>query len=231
MTDTPSARGRRGKLVAAAASALLAVVGVAAVAVGIRGSDGPPTPTASSTSLGSAASSDAQPAPAAPSSPVSTAPRFGRFLPASRPTMLDIASIGVHSGDFVDLDVTSDGTIAVPGTAHEVGFYVGGPTPGQLGPAVMAAHVDSTQGPGVFYRLGQVKPGAAVRVSRADGSVLQFVVDKVALYPKDRFPTDEVYRGTFDRAEIRLVTCGGTFDKVRHYLDNVVVFGHLVGVA
>jgi sortase (surface protein transpeptidase) len=93
---------------------------------------------------------------------------------------------------------------------------------------VIAAHVDSTKGPGVFYRLGAVKAGATVQVSRSDGSVLRFVVDKVALYPKDAFPTDEVYRGGFDRAEIRLVTCGGTFDKVRHYLDNVVVFGHLV---
>jgi sortase (surface protein transpeptidase) len=156
-----------------------------------------------------------------------SAPSFGPFLAASRPTVIDIPSIGVHSSTFVDLGVTADGTIAVPGTADEVGFYVGGPTPGQLGPAVIAAHVDSTKGPGVFYRLGAVKVGATVRVSRADGSVLRFVVDKVALYPKDAFPTEAVYRGGFDRAEIRLVTCGGTFDKVRHYLDNVVVFGHL----
>ncbi len=228
MTDSTSRGGRRGTLIAAAASAVLCVVGVGAVTLGARGTDGPPTPTVAAPSI-SVPAPDAAPAPMAPSPRNSTTPRFGRFLPASRPTVLDIPSIGVHSAAFVDLDVTADGTISVPGTADEVGFYVGGPTPGQLGPAVIAAHVDSTQGPGVFYRLGAIKVGASIRVSRADGSVLRFVVDKVALYPKDRFPTDQVYRSTFDRAEIRLVTCGGTFDKVRHYLDNVVVFGHLFG--
>ena len=153
--------------------------------------------------------------------------RIGAFLPASRPTRIDILSIGVASTSFVDLGVAADGTITVPGSADEVGFYTGGPTPGQLGPAVIAAHVDSRQGPGVFYRLGAVKAGDTVKIGRADGSTTTFRVDKVAAYPKDRFPTEEVYRGNFTQSEIRLVTCGGTFDKVRHYLDNVVVFAHL----
>ncbi len=230
MTGSTSTGGRRGTLVAAATSVVLAVVGVGTVTLGVRGSEGPPAPTGSTPSSSTATSMPA-PAALAPTASANTAPRFGRFLPASRPTVLDIPSIGVHSSAFVDLDVTPDGTMSVPATADQVGFYVGGPTPGQLGPAVIAAHVDSIQGPGVFYRLGAVEVGASVRVSRADGSVLRFVVDKVALYPKDRFPTEQVYRGTFDRAEIRLVTCGGTFDKVRHYLDNVVVFGHLLGIA
>jgi len=131
------------------------------------------------------------------------------------------------STSFVDLGVAADGTITVPGSADEVGFYTGGPTPGQLGPAVMAAHVDSKQGPGIFYKLGTVKGGDVIKVARADGSTTTFRVDKVATYPKDQFPTEEVYRGDFTRSEIRLVTCGGPFDKVKHYLDNVVVFAHL----
>ncbi len=103
--------------------------------------------------------------------------------------------------------------------------------PGQLGPAVLAAHVASRQGPGVFYRLGAVKAGDRVTVTRADGSKITFVVDKVASYPKDQFPTEAVYRGDFRQSELRLVTCGGTFDKVKHYLDNVVVFAHLQSAA
>ena len=150
---------------------------------------------------------------------------------ASAPTRIEIPSIGVTSGTFVDLGIAADGTISVPGTADEVGFYTGGPTPGQLGPAVLAAHVDSTKGPGIFYRLGAVKAGDQVKIGRADGSTATFIVDKVASYPKDQFPTEEVYRGGFDRSEIRLVTCGGTFDKVKHYLDNVIVFAHLESVA
>ena len=115
----------------------------------------------------------------------------------------------------------------MPGSADEVGFYAPGPTPGELGPAVLAAHVDSKQGPGIFYRLGSVKAGDPVIIHRQDGSTTTFVVDKVASYPKDQFPTDEVYHGSFTQSEIRLVTCGGPFDKVKHYLDNVIVFGHL----
>jgi len=158
-------------------------------------------------------------------------PDFGPFLPASAPSVLDIPSIRVRSARFVDLKVASDGTLEVPGTADEVGFYTGGPAPGQLGPAVLGAHVDSSKGPGIFYRLGEVKPGAKVHITREDGIVATFVVDKVTVYPKDRFPTEQVYRGDFTSSEIRLVTCGGTFDRVKHYLDNVVVFGQLAGSA
>jgi len=154
-------------------------------------------------------------------------PRLGRSLPASDPVALEIPSIGLKSSNFVDLEVGKDGTLEVPGSAEEVGFYTGGPTPGQLGPAVLGAHVDSEKGPGIFYSLGAVKPGAKIHIAREDGSRVTFVVRKVAVYPKDDFPTEAVYGGDVVGAEIRLVTCGGTFDRIKHYLDNVVVFGHL----
>ena len=234
--------GRRGAVYAVAATVALLLVGVVVLFLGIRGTDGPPAPAAASavTTSASAPSTTAPtpsapvapppaaaPAPAAPA-PAAPAPQF---VGASAPTGIDIPSVGIRSTTFVDLSVAADGTISVPGTANEVGFYTGGPTPGQLGPAVIGAHVDSTQGPGIFYRLGAIKPGAEIKVNRADGSVTTFTVDKVATYPKDQFPTEEVYRGDFTKSEIRLVTCGGTFDKVKHYLDNVVVFGHLTQAA
>lgn len=82
---------------------------------------------------------------------------------------------------------------------------------------MLGAHVDSTKGPGIFYRLGAVKPGDKVIVHRQDNTTVTFTVDKVANYPKDQFPTDEVYSGAgFTKSEIRLVTCGGPFDKVKH---------------
>jgi len=247
MTLQETGGGRRGRF-AAAATAVLLVIGVLALVLGLRGQSGPPQPPAaapsSSTSTATATStptsSASVPTTTAPTagSPTTTAAlpatpgkQIGQFIAASAPTGIEIPSIGVKSSSFVDLGIAADGTITVPGTADEVGFYTGGPTPGQLGPAVLAAHVDSTKGPGIFYRLGAVKTGDVVKVSRADGTTTTFVVDKVASYPKDQFPTEEVYRGDFDKSEIRLVTCGGTFDKVKHYLDNVVVFGHLDGVA
>ena len=231
MNELSRTGGRRGAYSIAAATVVLLVVGIISIALGIRGYDGPPVPP-----IPAAAAAAAQPvtasvdaskqSPSRRQSSTATT-RFGAFLPASMPTGIDIPSIGVHSTSFVALGVAADGTIEVPGTADEVGLYAGGPTPGQLGPSVMAAHVDSTKGPGIFYRLGEIVPGDKVRVTRADGSRLTFVVDKVAQYPKDKFPTDLVYHGDFTTAQIRLVTCGGTFDKVKHYLDNVVVFGHL----
>lgn len=226
--------GRRGVL-AAAATAVLAVIGVMALALGLRGQAGPPQPEAAEPAGTSASAPATVPATTAPgpttAPPTTPEPpatnRIGPFLPASAPNRIEIPSIGVASTSFVDLGIAADGSITVPGSADEVGFYTGGPTPGQLGPAVLAAHVDSKQGPGVFYRLGAVKVGDAVKIGRADGSTTTFRVDKVATYPKDQFPTEEVYRGDFTRSEIRLVTCGGLFDKVKHYLDNVVVFAHL----
>lgn len=89
-------------------------------------------------------------------------------------------------------------------------------------------HVDNKKGPAIFYRLGELKPGEQVKVSRKDGSVATFAIDKVARYAKAEFPTSLVY-GTTKRAEIRLVTCGGAFDQTTgHYVDNIVVFGHLL---
>ncbi|XGX79444.1 hypothetical protein LQK93_02255 [Terrabacter sp. BE26] len=153
---------------------------------------------------------------------------IGTFLAASQPTSIEIPSIGVRSTRFVTLGTQRNGTISVPGTAQEVGLYDGGPTPGQLGPAVLAAHVDTPSGvPGIFYRLGRVKAGDLVRITREDGSHLTFTVDRIAAFRKTEFPTALVYRGDFTRAEIRLVTCGGPTDSRNEYRDNVVVFGHL----
>jgi hypothetical protein len=235
---------RRGPIGAAAVAVLLLVVSTAAIVVGVKGSDGPPQPAAATPLTSTPAGPAPTPSGSRTSDPTSratpearglealkpkaaTQSKIGPFLAASRPTVLDIPSIGVHATDFVDLRVSADGSLGVPGTTNEVGFYRDGPSPGQLGTAVLGAHVDSKKGPGIFYRLGAVKTGDKVQISRADRSVTTFVVDKVQAYPKDRFP-DDVYTGDFTRAEIRLITCGGTFDRsTGHYRDNVVVFGHL----
>jgi hypothetical protein len=88
--------------------------------------------------------------------------------------------------------------------------------------------VDSAaEGPSVFYRLGELQPGDRVSVTRADGSVADFIVDEVRRYPKDSFPTELVY-GDIDHAGLRILTCGGAFDAAAgHYVDNIVVFATL----
>ncbi|WP_083283308.1 sortase domain-bontaining protein [Humibacillus sp. DSM 29435] len=238
-----SERGRRGTFGVAAAAALLLVVGLVVLVLGIRGHDGPPQPAAAPTVSASAeAGPSVTPSPDATTpSGGSTTPKatkatkapapksdLGQFLEASAPTSIEIPAIDLRSTTFVPLSVQSNGTISVPGTVDEVGLYRDGPTPGQLGPSVLAAHVDSPSGrKGIFYKLGAVKVGDQVRITRADKSTLTFTVDKVSAYRKTEFPTDLVYKGDYKRAEIRLVTCGGPVDSANEYRDNVVVFGHL----
>jgi hypothetical protein len=80
----------------------------------------------------------------------------------------------------------------------------------------------------VFAALHELAPGDEVSVVRSDGSTAVFAVTQVAQYDKDAFPTDAVY-GDLDHAGLRLITCGGTFDRgARSYVDNVVVFAELV---
>ena len=109
-----------------------------------------------------------------------------------------------------------------------VGWYTGSPRPGAVGSSVLAGHVDSKSGPGVFYWLSALRAGDRVYVSRADGTMAVFSVTKVQTYPKDEFPTAAVYGATPD-PELRLITCGGTFDSASgHYLNNVVAYATAV---
>ncbi|WP_218938344.1 class F sortase [Modestobacter altitudinis] len=152
-------------------------------------------------------------------------------LAESLPTRLEIPAIGVTS-DLLQLGLNADNTVEVPPLSKDsrAGWYEYSPTPGQIGPAVLLGHVDSAEyGPGVFFELGALQPGESVAVSRADGSTALFKVDRVASYPKDEFPTDDVYGDTAG-PELRLITCGGTFDPDSDsYLYNVIVFASFIG--
>jgi len=138
------------------------------------------------------------------------------------PVRLRIPSIGVDSPlEQVGLDAR--GAIAAPRRFQEAAWYRRGPRPGQPGPAVLLGHVDSTSGPAVFYRLATLKTGAAVLVERADGTTARFRVSGRIQVAKTRFPADLVYGPTL-APSLRLVTCGGSFDRqTGHYRDNVVV--------
>lgn len=137
---------------------------------------------------------------------------------------LSIPSIGVDSV-LVPLGVDpGTGTLQPPQAYNIAGVFAAGPVPGQIGPAVIAGHIDSGNGPGVFYRLQELAPEDRVSVFLSDGQEVVFRVVSVAQYPKDAFPTDLVYGTTPERA-LRLITCGGSFDRSRQsYLDNIVVY-------
>jgi sortase (surface protein transpeptidase) len=145
----------------------------------------------------------------------------------STPLRLRVPSIGVDT-HLMALGLTTAGALEVPPNGFPAGWYTGSPTPGQLGPAIIAGHVHWNGRPGVFYRLGQVRPGARVKVRRKDGLTVVFIVTKVRDYSKARFPSRAVY-GNIPRAGLRLITCGGFNQQTATYDDNIVVFAKLVG--
>ncbi len=108
------------------------------------------------------------------------------------------------------------------------GWYAGGPSPGDAGPAVIVGHLDGDRGPAVFWRLGQLRPGDAIVIRRADSSAVRFLVAAVSRYKRSAFPSDRVY-GATGVPELRLITCGGLFNPItRQYSDNLVVFASAI---
>jgi LPXTG-site transpeptidase (sortase) family protein len=138
------------------------------------------------------------------------------------PTRLKIKAIGVDTA-LETLRLGGDGALIPPKNFAKAGFYADGTMPGDTGPAVIAGHVDSKRGPAVFYDLREMQSGDKIQVVRG-GRTLTFTVTRTAWYPKNKFPVDEVYGPTPDR-QLRLITCGGVFDRsLRSYKDNLVVY-------
>jgi len=144
-----------------------------------------------------------------------------------RPVKLAIPAIGVHSR-LVRLGITRQHTLQVPASAAIAGWFTGSPRPGAIGASIIAGHIDSHTGPGVFFRLKDLHQGERVYIDRLNGSVAAFRIISVRTYAKQRFPTRAVY-GPVPDAELRLITCGGQFDySTGSYLSNVVVSAVLV---
>jgi hypothetical protein len=159
----------------------------------------------------------------APTGPIVAPPQPAAPAPVASPVSLIIPLIGVRTS-LIRLGLQADGALQVPSTTSVAGWYTGSPRPGAIGSAVIVGHIDSYKGPGVFFRLDTLGKGDKVYVRRADGTMVMFRVTAVQTYPKDKFPTQAVYGPTPD-AELRLITCGGTFDSTTgHYLSNIVVY-------
>ena len=143
------------------------------------------------------------------------------------PVRVRLPSVDVDSS-LARLGTDAAGALVPPADFDQAGWFTAGPAPGETGPAVIAGHVDSRTGPAVFFRLAELAVGDPVLVGRRDGTTVTFTVTAVDRYAKSAFPTAEVYGPTPD-AQLRLITCGGDFDRSRgSYTDNVVVSARLV---
>ncbi|MFJ6460429.1 class F sortase [Streptomyces sp. NPDC091387] len=187
--------------------------------IGSPADDKPPAPPS--------VAAPAAPAPAASSAaPETAAP--GPSLPRSVPKRLQIPAIAVDA-PFTPLSIGSSGRLDAPppNDKNLAGWFKDGVTPGERGAAIVAGHVDTTTGPAVFLQLRFLRPGSTVDITRTDGTVATFKVDTVETFSKAKFPDKRVYADTPD-AQLRLITCGGNYDRtVKDYEDNVVVFAHL----
>ncbi|MFG2433434.1 class F sortase [Streptomyces sp. NPDC048508] len=148
----------------------------------------------------------------------------------SRPVKIAIPSIFIEA-PVVDLGLDKQGQLGAPPLTKpkEVGWFRDGPSPGEAGTSLIVGHRDTTTGPAIFLNLNALHRGDMVKVTRADNVTAVFTVDEVGKYAKDKFPNDKVY-GNTKRPELRLMTCGGRFDKKHGYAANVVVFAHLASL-
>jgi LPXTG-site transpeptidase (sortase) family protein len=133
------------------------------------------------------------------------------------------------NADIITVGKNADGSMETPDiNSHDTGWYKYGPTPGEIGPAIIVGHVDNLNGPSVFWRLGELKAGDKVEITRKDGKPVKFKVDSVQQFEQENFPAKKVY-GNTDHAGLRLITCGGTFDSsTGRYTHNTVVFASVI---
>jgi hypothetical protein len=210
----PPPRGRGRVRLAGFAGGCLVFGGVIAMLIAVLAQQHAPAPTAS-------AAGKLGPGDAGPS------------LHQSLPVSVAIPTIGVQS-KLLHLGRNEDGTMEVPNlitSANEAAWYKYSVTPGQIGTAVIEGHLDSYQGPAVFFRLGALRPGNRISVTLADGITAVFRVTGVREYAKDKYPATTIYAPA-NYAALRLITCGGDFDAATgHYLSSVVVFASLVSSA
>lgn len=197
---------------------LVALAGVASAAIVLLGAERPPDVVAEEVAVPRSDRTTTSPGPTT----TEAAPR-----PAG-PGRVVIDRIDVDA-EVIDLGLDPEGALEVPTDFAQTGWWTGGARPGEEGPAVIVGHVDSVDGPAVFFRLEELVPGDEVTVVADDGTPTTFVVERSRQVAKDDFPTEEVY-GATDEAELRLVTCDGDFDRsTGHYDDNLIVFLRAVG--
>ncbi|MPY47350.1 class F sortase [Streptomyces acidicola] len=165
----------------------------------------------------------------APATPRATASAADPALPRSVPERISIPQIGVNA-PFTGLSIGASGQLNPPPAddTNLVGWFRDGASPGERGSSIVVGHVDTKTGPAVFARLEELRSGSTVRITRADGIVASFKVDSVKSFSKADFPNKRVYADA-SSPELRLITCGGAYNKsTREYEENVVVFAHLV---
>jgi len=145
----------------------------------------------------------------------------------SAPTRLIIPKIELDTTFVEPLGLNEDRTVEVPDNYEQVGWYKNGATPGEVGSSVILGHVDSYEGPAIFYDLRELEEGDEVFIERLDGTAATFIVTGTETVSQDEFPTLAVY-GPTEEPALRLVTCTGVYSHgTLRYSHNLIVYGKL----
>ncbi|MCY1143728.1 class F sortase [Actinoplanes sp. Pm04-4] len=224
MTDggtSPTTGDRRTRFALLAVTAVLAIIGAALLTTAALRHPSE-LPRAAGVPTAAPDATTGAPRPGAAAGELTSGP----LMATSPPTRISIPALQV-TVPVIGLGQQSDGSMQVPTDAKTVGWYTKAPTPGSLGPAVLAGHVDYKKQPGTFAHLADLTSGDTITIAREDGSTAFFTVTATERYAKDHFPSDAVY-GPINHAGLRLITCGGDFDTTAgHYRDNIVVYATL----
>ena len=160
-------------------------------------------------------------------------PKPGYFMEYADPVAISIPAIEVES-PLTTVGKTAEGHIDTPQRPNfdKAAWYRYSPAPGQYGASVIVGHVDSydsNNGASVFYSLAKLRPGDTVAVERADKTTAVFKVYATREYKRQAIPDHEVYQPHSANAELRLITCAGSFDTTTdEYDSNTVIFAKLV---
>ncbi|EUJ40299.1 peptidase C60 sortase A and B [Listeria weihenstephanensis FSL R9-0317] len=143
------------------------------------------------------------------------------------PLRLEIPAIQVDTA-VIQVGKTADGQMEVPDNTVQTGWYDPGYKPGGQGKAVIAGHVDSKQGPAVFFYLKELQAGDKILLTDKAGRKLTFAVQTKKSYLAEKAPIDQIFGSSTDRL-LNLITCTGTFDTERRtHIDRLVVTAKLV---
>lgn len=162
--------------------------------------------------------------------PTST-PSAGLSPVTSSSWNIQMPAIGVNA-PLVPVGTEPDGTMASPSDADSVGWFSGGPRPGQTGNVLMAGHLDWTDiitgapRTAVFWRLKELVPGDKVYVTDGNRRYTYIVTESLRFSSYDPTAT-QVLQPTSD-ARITFITCEGTYDQAtRNYSHRRVVIAQL----
>lgn len=148
------------------------------------------------------------------------------LLNTDYPVRLLVPSVNIDS-PIQGLGVNTRGEMAVPsGSTNNVGWYKDGTVPGQVGSAVLDAHIFAA-----FSNLRYLKPNSDVYVIMQSGMKLHFITSAAMIYSLNELPSIPLFNLN-DTERLNLITCAGKPTKDGSTYDHrLVIYTRLADIS